>query len=89
MIVTGSQHRLEQNLVTLTRFPGGAGEKSDEWPAGIDAREASQLTMADNVVAGSERLGYAVSGEACDSGDSLWSGNVAHAVYIGTGCHLD
>lgn len=39
--------------------------------------------MTNNAVAGSERSGYAVAGQPCDS-DSLWSGNVAHGALIGT-----
>lgn len=39
--------------------------------------------MQNNSVAGSERLGYAVSGLHCSEDSQNWSGNVAHGVLIG------
>lgn len=47
--------------------------------------DAEELTMTNNVVAGSERFGFAVSGLECGGSNAnyTWHNNVAHSVMVG------
>ena len=67
-------------------FPGSYNGRFEEfrstWDAGIQTNEADSPILIDNVVAGSQRSGFWVDGEECDTG-SNWRGNVAHSTLIG------
>ena len=42
------------------------------------------MILTNNIVAGSERIGYRVSGQPCSVGNGdLWSGNVVTGAMIG------
>uniref|UniRef100_H2YFZ9 G8 domain-containing protein n=1 Tax=Ciona savignyi TaxID=51511 RepID=H2YFZ9_CIOSA len=86
--VTGSNHRVERNLVTATLFRGAYGDRFElenfDWHAAFRLEEATNLTLVNNTAAGSERIGFHVDGEACDAGmENPWWGNVAHGCLHG------
>ena len=55
-----------------------------EWLAGIDVVKAKNPVLIDNIVAGSERVGFLVAGQACENNPNPeWSGNIAHSLAIG------
>ncbi|XP_076825618.1 fibrocystin-L-like isoform X2 [Clavelina lepadiformis] len=88
--LTGTGHKLENNLVTLTLFRGTWGDRKEldnyeDWHASFEVAEASSLIMKGNVAAGSERRGFHIDGEACDApeDDNAWTGNVAHGCLHG------
>ncbi|XP_071946075.1 fibrocystin-L-like [Antedon mediterranea] len=82
----GSRHVIAGNLVSLTVFPGTYQErflKEDKtWPAGIEIQNAFSTVIANNTVAGSERLLYRVGGEDCFE-DALWVNNEGHSALAG------
>ncbi|KAK0070514.1 fibrocystin-L [Biomphalaria pfeifferi] len=80
--------KITNNLVTLGIWPGtynGRLELADpKFFGSIEAILASDLVLTDNIVAGSERAGYHLKGQLCDTIDSkLWNGNVAVGTLIG------
>ncbi|XP_048254094.1 fibrocystin-L-like [Haliotis rufescens] len=88
-IVSNSDNStLIRNLVTLSIWPGGYQDRveplNEEYEGGIEAIAATNLVLRDNVVAGSERMGYHTPGDGC-TGNALWSGNEAHSNLMGVG----
>nr|XP_026695327.1 fibrocystin-L-like [Ciona intestinalis] len=87
--VTGSNHRVIGNLVTVTLFRGAYGDRFEkdnylDWQAAFQLSEATDVVVVNNTAAGSERIGFHVDGEACDAGDeNAWMGNVAHGCLHG------
>ncbi|XP_067840890.1 fibrocystin-like [Heptranchias perlo] len=71
----GQNHILIRNLIVLTRQPVNGAE----WVAGIKVNLVDNVKLLNNVVAGSERLGYYINGQQCFQQESPWSGNVAHS----------
>ena len=54
------------------------------YPGSIEGMEATDLVLINNTIAGSERFGFRVTGQACSTADSdLWSGNVASGALFG------
>lgn len=50
----------------------------------VEAFEATDLVLKDNIVAGCERIGYHVRGQDCSTPTSqLWSNNEAHSCLTG------
>ncbi|XP_029395138.1 fibrocystin isoform X13 [Mus pahari] len=72
--VEGQNYSLTNNLVILTM----QSANSSPWVAGIKVNYAEDIILHGNVVAGSERLGFHVSGHGCSS-EVLWSDNVVHS----------
>ncbi|XP_013413864.1 fibrocystin-L-like [Lingula anatina] len=64
--IAGTNHTLKRNLVTMTVWPGGYLNRAElanfDFTPGIMVSESIRLTMKDNIVAGSERVGYQISG---------------------------
>ncbi|XP_031222830.1 fibrocystin [Mastomys coucha] len=72
--VEGWNYSLTNNLVILTM----QSANSLPWVAGIKVNCAEDIILHGNVVAGSERLGFHVSGHRCSS-EVPWSDNVVHS----------
>ncbi|KAK7468036.1 hypothetical protein BaRGS_00036740, partial [Batillaria attramentaria] len=95
MEVTGIQTnsagtRIENNLVALTIWPGAYQDREEsfnfEFDGAIDAMDATGLILRNNIVAGSERMGYHTAAQECTTtGRDVWSGNEAHSCLFGTG----
>ncbi|CAK8674402.1 unnamed protein product [Clavelina lepadiformis] len=87
--LTGSGHRLERNLVTVTLFRGTYLDRLEltnfkDWQASFEVAETTNLIMNGNTAAGSERLCFHFDGEACDAPlGNAWTGNVAHGCLHG------
>ncbi|XP_064635071.1 fibrocystin-L-like [Lineus longissimus] len=87
IIVEGSGNEIRHNLVTHVVWNGHYNGRYELWnimyDAGIKVNNVVDVVMEDNVVAGSERVGYSIKGEVCD--DTVgWKNNEAHSVYMGT-----
>jgi hypothetical protein len=84
--LTGNGHMLRNNLIANLLWTGSYDGRDDElnfeYNAGVYAVEYSDLIMEDNVVAGSQRVGYRLRPERCGS-TTLWRNNEAHGVLIG------
>ncbi|XP_033119895.1 fibrocystin-L-like [Anneissia japonica] len=82
IIAWGSDHQILHNLITLTVFPGTYQNRYNEedisWPAGIEIESSRNVLLANNTVAGSERVLYHISGENCAS-KTLWQNNEGHS----------
>ncbi|XP_070541075.1 fibrocystin-L-like [Ptychodera flava] len=90
IIIYDDNHRLERNLVTLTVFPGTYQDRFESenlvWMGGIEVNKAKNVVLKNNTVAGSERVGFRISGEPCFSDidpEDKWEGNVAHTTLHG------
>ncbi|CAH1789358.1 unnamed protein product [Owenia fusiformis] len=85
--LTGTQHVLRKNLVTLMTWPGSYQDRSEPfnfyWDAGIEIFDAASVTMEGNHVAGSERSGYHIDGVPCSGGIESWKENVVHSSLFG------
>lgn len=81
--------KVRNNLITLVVCPavyivrfnlkGGIN-----WPAGIESIKGKDFEIRDNVVAGSERFGYHVTGEYCNK-PSKWFNNYVRGALLGVG----
>ncbi|XP_069830385.1 fibrocystin [Dendropsophus ebraccatus] len=71
----GGDHILTDNLLILMKQP----KTQVEWVTGIKIHPPSQAFLFGNSVAGSERIGYHLQGQGCDSGERSWLENVAHS----------
>ncbi|NXD80162.1 PKHD1 protein, partial [Halcyon senegalensis] len=71
----GQNHSLIRNLVILSRQP----ESLLDWVAGIKVNLASGVSLYGNAVAGSERIGFHISGQECLLDGENFSENVAHS----------
>ncbi|XP_069461856.1 fibrocystin isoform X2 [Ambystoma mexicanum] len=71
----GQNHTLERNLVLLTK----QHEAVEEWVSGIKINLADGISLFDNTVAGSERIGFHISGQKCGEYENPWVGNVVHS----------
>ncbi|XP_077992871.1 fibrocystin-L-like [Glandiceps talaboti] len=90
IVVWDGDHRLIHNLVTLTIFPGTYQDRFEPenlvWMGGIEVHKAKDVVMKNNAVAGSERVGFRISGEPCFeeiAPENKWEGNVAHTTLHG------
>ena len=87
-ILTESQRtKITNNLVALTLRDSVYSPNQDldeSYPGSIHAVQGTDVVLINNTVAGSERLGYRLKGQSCDTSDTkLWSGNVATGAIIG------
>ncbi|XP_022094388.1 fibrocystin-L-like [Acanthaster planci] len=90
VIIWGNGNQLIHNLVALVVFPGTYQDRYEEhnadWTGGIEVEKAGKVVMVNNTVAGSERVAFKTSGEACSaapSPEAEWFGNVAHSTLRG------
>ncbi|XP_072018328.1 fibrocystin-L-like [Amphiura filiformis] len=85
MMDLGTRNRWVHNLVTVSIFAKTPGsQKAAEFNGGFDLEYASNPTLVNNSVAGSERVGYKVKGQRCSEDRfESWSGNVAHGTLHG------
>ncbi|CAD5115663.1 DgyrCDS4618 [Dimorphilus gyrociliatus] len=88
IVTNGKGNKIENNLITLNIFPGTYGSRAElgnyEFFASIEIQNGTDTVLKDNVVAGSERVGYRLDGDSCDSSKtSLISNNEAHGVLNG------
>ena len=87
--VTGASHEILNNLIVYVIAPGSYKDtpsKQDvHWPAGIEVDKAQEVTLRNNVIAGSERIGFLIAGEHCSETDPLisWNNNEAHGCLHG------
>ena len=84
------RNHLIHNLISLVVFPGTYQDRYEEenlmWNAGIEVEEATNPVLIDNVVAGSERVGFKIRGESCyadPNPETDWSGNIARGTLHG------
>ena len=72
--------------MTKVLFPGSYNGRYEQfnfaYHAGIQANDATTPVLINNVVAGSQRAGFWVDGERCDT-ENTWHGNIAHSSAIG------
>ncbi|XP_033119893.1 fibrocystin-L-like [Anneissia japonica] len=82
IIAWGTDHKITGNLVSLTVFPGTYQDRflleDKTWPAGIEVQMSFGIILANNTVAGSEKLLYRVSGEKCFE-EKVWENNEGHS----------
>ncbi|XP_043922184.1 fibrocystin-L [Protopterus annectens] len=90
IIISGSGNRARGNLVVLAVWPGtynGRLEKNNPlWHAAIEVRDAENVVLQNNVVAGFERAGYQIDGEPCPGQYNPvedWYNNEAHSGLYG------
>ena len=88
-IVTSSDDtRILKNMVSLVIWTGTYQDRFEtfnpRWESGIEAIDAENLTLQDNVIVGSERVGYHVKPLACDEDASRYSNNMAYSNLIGS-----
>ena len=89
-IVTNSEDtRILNNMVALVVWTGSYQDRFQpfnfRWEAGVEAIEANNLTLQDNVVVGSERFGFHVSPLECDDTSGRYRNNMAYSNLIGYG----
>ncbi|XP_076438726.1 fibrocystin-L-like isoform X2 [Babylonia areolata] len=82
--------RLEGNLMALNIWSGAyldrLESKNINFDPAVEAMDARDLVLRDNVVAGSERMGYHVPGQDCSTQTSdLWTNNEVHSCLTGVG----
>ncbi|XP_064411311.1 fibrocystin [Latimeria chalumnae] len=71
----GQNHIIKRNLIVLTKQP----ERLIDWVAGIKINFLDSPILVDNVVAGSERIGFHINGQWCFSPNQIYIDNVAHS----------
>lgn len=76
------------NLVTLSIWPGAYQDRFEsmniDYDGAIHAPKAKELFLNDNIIAGSERVGYRLPGQACNTvAEDLWTNNVAQSCLAG------
>ncbi|KAH9519161.1 Fibrocystin-L, partial [Bulinus truncatus] len=79
---------ITNNLITLIVWPGTYQDRQEElntnFEGAIEALLADDLILINNTVTGSERVGYRLKGQKCNTIDSLlWKGNVAVGTLLG------
>ncbi|KAH9512878.1 Fibrocystin-L [Bulinus truncatus] len=79
---------ITNNLITLIIWPGTYQDRQEElntnFEGAIEALLADDLILINNTVTGSERVGYRLKGQKCNTSDSLlWKGNVAVGTLLG------
>ncbi|ESO84871.1 hypothetical protein LOTGIDRAFT_131466, partial [Lottia gigantea] len=90
IISNSARTSIKGNLLLLNQWSGSYQDrfetKNIRYQGSIELIDAITPILIDNVVAGSERIGYHVLGESCSgSGVEAWSGNQAHTSLIGVG----
>ncbi|GFN92112.1 fibrocystin-l [Plakobranchus ocellatus] len=88
--VEGTDVEVTNNLVALSIWPGSYLDRSEpfniEYEGAFEGSLSTGLVLINNTVAGAERLGFHLPGQACTTGDSgLWSNNRASGALIGVG----
>ncbi len=88
VIVEGSGNHLEKNLLIHNLFPGTYLDRYEsanyEWPATLDIRKATNISLVGNVIAGSERTGLNTKGLSCTDTDTTeWRDNIIHSAFTG------
>ena len=85
----GSDNRILRNLVVyllaIHTFKGLKPPFDQFWTGGIEVSFSKNTTMVGNVVAGSEKIGFALIGEDCGTtaAEALWRDNEAHSCVHG------
>lgn len=79
--------RLVNNLVALMVATNSYQDREEtfnpRWEAGIEAMKATELTLQDNLVTGSERIAYHVQLQDCEDTSDRYSNNKAYANVLG------
>lgn len=86
--------RVERNLMALNIFSGTYQDRYEVMnyhvDAAVEAIEAMDLVMKDNIVSGSERAAYHLMGQPCSTPSAaMWSNNEAHSCLTGVGIFPD
>ena len=85
---TSDDTRILNNMVALVIWTGTYQDRYEtfnpRWESGIKAIDAENLTLQDNIVVGSERIGYHVKPMACDETPGRYSNNLAFSNLIGS-----
>lgn len=89
MRVEGKGNRVIHNMVVMSlsilTYKGRKTKVNLIWPGAIELNLATDVTVIDNAIGGSERIGYLIDGADCSNGTttSHWSGNVVHGAWRG------
>ena len=80
--------KVTNNLVALMVWDGAYQDRYESYnlryPGAVTGLQASNLVLVNNTVAGSERFGFKVGGQSCDTKqEDRWTGNIAHGALIG------
>ena len=95
ILVAGKFNRVLRNLavysISIHTYKGRRDHSLVHWPGAIEVHEATDVTLINNTVAGSERFGFRIDGVECTSHyypeNSPSSGNVVHGAWHGIHLH--
>ncbi len=86
MIVAGIANLLEHNLLVHNMFTGTYLDRYESsnfaWSGALDIRNAINVQLIGNVIAGSERIGLQTKGLSCTD-NIQWRDNVIHSCFTG------
>lgn len=85
--VAGKFNSVVRNLavysISIHTYNGRVEKSNVHWPGAIEVHEASDVTLINNTVAGSERFGFMVDGEKCTDNPGRSFGNQVHGAWHG------
>ncbi|CAH8562789.1 unnamed protein product [Schistosoma turkestanicum] len=86
--LTDGNHKLLHNLLMETIWSGQSTADNENlgilFEAALDIKEASDLILQENSIAGAERLCVYTQGNPCDgSSTAIWEKNIIHSCLIG------
>lgn len=92
--VAGRFNSLLRNLavysISIDTYNGRRRRPTVHWPGAFEVHEATDVTMINNTVAGSERFGYKLDGEKCtDDSSGISVGNQVHGAWHGIHLHYE
>lgn len=93
--VAGTSNRLYRNLavysISIHTYNGRRELSNVHWPGAIEVHKATDVTLINNTVAGSERFGFKIDGVPCipyySPENSTSAGNVVHGAWYGVQLH--
>ena len=89
MRIEGKENLVIHNMVVMSlsilTYKGRKTKVNLIWPGAVELNLATDITVIDNAVGGSERIGFLIDGADCRNGTKTnrWSGNVVHGAWRG------
>ncbi len=89
MTISGSNHKVTNNLASLSRFPGTYRTNqpfNPDWTANFEVHDTEGLVLTGNVAAGGAKAGFHTRGVSCspdNSSQEMMANNVAHSTLHG------
>ena len=87
MKIEGKDNLVKHNMVIMSlsslTYKGRKAKSNMIWHGAIELNLATDVTVMDNAIGGSERLGFMIDGADCNGNGSSWSGNVVHGAWHG------